>query len=342
MKHRRIKNLLGAYIDGELKGNLKHIIEEHLRTCPECSEEIQFLKVLHSKIKKEKIPLPADSYWDTFPKRFMEKLEEKKSIGFFSIRVPRIKWELAGGLILILLTFIVSKQIIMEKGGEELSRDLIHKPFISEKSISEEGWIAKDEDDGALPPVATGKPTKKVAEKGKKEKIEAARGAIALPEERREILKKSTPKSAVTKAPGVKIIEDEEKGEAGSVAGLRNEKAGEMNEVQFAAECKQMEEKEGDEVDILADIKAKEDYLRTSKDRVRAQVERRGLLRLLYVQADKSRKKKDIERALKEIEVYRDSYPDEFRDTLIIFSDSLRIIIEEIRKESQSTEETEE
>ena len=112
MSHRKIKQLLGAYLDGELRGKEKAVMEEHLKGCVECSEELRTLQILNRKIKEEKIRFPADAYWDTFPKRVMERFHEEKPKKLFSIWVPRLKWELAGGIILLLLTFIVSKQVV--------------------------------------------------------------------------------------------------------------------------------------------------------------------------------------------------------------------------------------
>lgn len=339
MKHKKIKNLLGSYLDGELHSTLRKAVEEHLRICPECSEELNFLRVLHKKIKEEKIPFPADSYWDYFPKRVMERLREKKAIRFFSIKIPRIKWELAGGLILILLTFIVSKQILMEKGIKGVGETT--RTVESFKITTEEGFIAKDEERMEAPPVAAGKTLIKVHEEEKGKKVIIEKGAIPSPAERKEIFKKAVPVSSVSKAPDIEQITGEKIEVIGGVNGLREKKTGEIIDVGFAGEAAQIMEKEKEELDILADINAKEDYLRTSKDKVKSKQVRRGLLRLLYVEASRTRKKGDIERALKEVEAYCDSYPDDFRDTLIVFSDSLRIMMEEIIKESQTTEDKE-
>lgn len=336
MKHKKIKNLLGSYLDGELHGILRKAVEEHLRICPECSEELNFLRVLHKKIKEEKIPFPADSYWDYFPKRVMERLREKKAIRFFSIKIPRIKWELAGGLILILLTFIVSKQILIEKGIKGVGETT--RTVETFKITTEEGFIAKDEERMEAPPVAAGKTLIKVHEEEKGKKVIIEKGAIPSPAERKEIFKKAVP---VSKAPDIEKLRGKEGEVTGGVNGFKEDKKGEITDIGFAGESAQIMEKEKEELDILADINAKEDYLRTSKDKVKSKQVRRGLLRLLYVEASRTRKKGDIERALKEVEAYCDSYPDDFRDTLIVFSDSLRIMMEEIIKESQTTEDKE-
>jgi len=120
MKHKKIKSLIGAYLDGELHGKLKNLIEEHLKTCSECKKELDVLKALDKKIRQEKIVFPADSYWDYLPKRIMKKIGTREVGGFLSFRIPRIKWELAGGMIVLLLTFIVFRQMVVDKGKEQL------------------------------------------------------------------------------------------------------------------------------------------------------------------------------------------------------------------------------
>ena len=330
MRHKKIQNLLGAYIDGELQGKLKEVVEEHLKVCPECSKEVKFLKALNKSIKEEKMVFPADSYWDNFSRRVMEKAHEGKTPGFFSVKIPRIKWELASGLVLILLTFIVSKRMVMETGWE-MDRETMR--------FKEAGRIY-------------------VEPKGKKLKAGKKKESLAQSKIAADVTVpgKTTPKSPVVSGKGIKVTKEKSALSAPSIAkapekieiiektaeasgGIqgefyngepeiiqRSESPLRKNEVQTAAEEK---------IDIVTDIKVKENFLRVNKDKDESSEVRRGLLRLLYVNANQTRKKEDVEKALREVEVYRDSYPDEFKDTLIEFSDSLRILIEEIEKESK-------
>ena len=341
MKHKEIKNLLGAYVDGELQDLIKKEIEEHLKICPECIEEIEFLRTLHYRIKKEKIPFPSDSYWDNFPKRVMIRLHEKHTIGFFSAKVPRIKWELAGGVILLLLTFIVSKQILTKKTIEEI--DIPIRTKVSEKfETGEDRFAPKDGDELGTYPVTAGKAAGVVSKKGKVEKEPDDRSVLFEEEARKEVSKKAAPVSSVSKS-STEIKKDE--GEIGGVItenGISEEKWDDGSRVGFVQEAVPSIENEKVEIDILADIKEKEEFLRISRDRVKSLEVRRGLIRLLYYNADKTRKIDDIERANVEIETYRDSFPDEFKDTLKLYSDSLLLMIEEVKRKEQVKEETEE
>ncbi len=342
MKHKEIKNLLGAYVDGELQDLIKKEVEEHLKICPECIEEIEFLRALHYRIKKEKIPFPSDSYWDNFPKRVMKRLHEKRTIGFFSAKVPRIKWELAGGVILLLLTFIVSKQILTKKTIEEI--DIPIRPKVSEKFKTDEGrFAAKDGDELGTYPVTAGKAAGVVSKKGKVEKEPDDRSVLSEPEEKTEIFKKEAPIPGISKS-SVEIKKDEKEEIGGVITenGISEEKQDDGNRVGFVQGAVPSIENEKVEIDILSEIKEKEEFLRISRDRVKSLEVRRGLIRLLYYNADKTRKIDDIERANVEIETYRDSFPDEFKDTLKLYSDSLLLMIEEVKRKEQVKEETEE
>ncbi|TET22997.1 MAG: hypothetical protein E3J78_02620 [Candidatus Cloacimonadota bacterium] len=100
-----------------------------------------------------------------------------------------------------------------------------------------------------------------------------------------------------------------------------------------------IEKEEG--VGAVAVLNEMNDELRFAQVAERSRAVRRDLLRVLYVEAGRTRRRVDIERALKEIEFYSDSYPENFRDTLITLNDSLLMMMEEVErreKESQKTE----
>ena len=335
MKHKKIKSLLGAYLDDELHGRTKTEIEEHIKVCSECSEELKFLKALHIRIKEEKIKLPVDSYWNYFPGRIMQRIKEKSERSFFSLKAPRIKWELAGGIILILLTFIVSKQIIMEKGIKRVDeRGIIRSEKVAHKDVlvGKAGEVAEaprgTADDLAVETI------------GKFEggKTKTEENGIVVPEEKKSALKKAAPVSTISKPPEMETPVTERSSEG--VGDISEEEATKIDQSVFGYESGQITDNEKEVLEIQSGIRAKEDYLRVCRDGNKSREARRGLLRLLYVEAERTRKKEVIERAQKEIEFYQDSYPDEFQDTLIVFSDSLRIMMEEL-KESESTEESE-
>jgi len=344
MSHRKIKQLLGAYLDEELRGKEKTVMEEHLKRCIECSEELRILQILNRKIKEEKIQFPADIYWDTFPKRVIERFHEEKPKKLFSIWVPRLKWELAGGIILLLLTFIVSKQVIkFGAPGKGYSLKVDKHRGVSR---GEEEFIAKDSDEALRAPVVAGKsidkkPGGRIIAKGKKEGKPAA--TVSLPKTVTEVLKKKTAviTGEETEKSGLAISKSGDIAGGFASDGLCDEKAAMNNQSVAAKEARKsaIEKEEG--VGAVAVLNEMNDELRFAQVAERSRAVRRDLLRVLYVEAGRTRRRVDIERALKEIEFYSDSYPENFRDTLITLSDSLLMMMEEVErreKESQKTE----
>jgi len=52
-----------------------------------------------------------------------------------------------------------------------------------------------------------------------------------------------------------------------------------------------------------------------------------------------TRSRVDLERAMKEVQTYRDSYPSDYEDTLELYDDSLQLLIEEMEKEEETSKE---
>jgi hypothetical protein len=346
MKHSEIKKLLGAYVDGELKKKVRSEVEEHLKTCTECMEEVEFIRALEVRMKEDGIVLPPDSYWDHFPKRVMSKISEKPSPGFFTAWVPRLKWELAGAVMILLLTFVVSKQIITKRVSDGI--DIPYLPKVSEKIVTgKAGWDERDGERKEEISVSGGKTVtvqaeeKAVAKKGEGE----PEGRFEVMEEKAEI-EREKPLSSVSKAPDVM-----KKAKDLDISGTRGGAEGEVSEeevdktsadgyFQNAARVATEEVKENEE--IISDIEVQEEYVRNARNRVESIEARRGLIRLLFAEAGRTQKRTDITRVQREIEIYKDSFPDDFDDTLSHYSDSLEVMLEGLEEVGEeSTEETE-
>jgi anti-sigma factor RsiW len=76
MKCKSIHIKLIRYLDGEIKGDLQHEIEAHLKTCSHCSELLVRLKKALDIIDEEK-KIQYDPYMLT---RIMARLEDQKEI----------------------------------------------------------------------------------------------------------------------------------------------------------------------------------------------------------------------------------------------------------------------
>jgi TolA-binding protein len=339
MNHKEITRLLGAYVDGELSGERKKAVEEHLKTCAECAHELECIKRLNEMVRGEKISLPPDAYWDAFAGRVMERAREEHKRSFFSVWIPRMKWELAGGIVLLLLTFVVSKQVLMKRSTEEISID--GKRFIGiEKAAPEGGFFAKDMDETSKTP-GEGKTMDRIEEKETahgiakkavdKEHLDFAGKKSGLSEKELEI--SSIMKGAEERDVAVREEEAAGSGEVSETGALSEPAPPAANEEAILFESKKAPATKAEEEGLGGVKDSEDDYLRVAQVSERSQIARRDFLRLLYDQAEKTRKRVDIERAIKEIEFYQDSYPEDFQDTLVIFSDSLQQMIDEVERQ---------
>ena len=48
MRHRKFQELIGAYADGELRLADRARVEKHLKACPECRRDLEFLRRIDS------------------------------------------------------------------------------------------------------------------------------------------------------------------------------------------------------------------------------------------------------------------------------------------------------
>ena len=328
MKHKTIRSFVGAYLDGELHGRLKSLIEEHLKTCSECREELEVLKALNKRIKQEKLVFPADSYWDYLPERIIKRIEKKEVTGFLSFRLPRIKWELAGGVIILLLTFVVSRQLVIEKGREQLGHSMAidkTEEKLPAADIPSSGLIS-----GKKAEVVENRSTEKAKKGG-----EEVSGRTTM----KEVMKKAAPLPKITEDRYFGKAYTEESTKSEGVSTPAESKSQMANEAVAASQNGKVSRGEIDEEDILSDIKAKEDYIGTSKDKEETQNVRRSLVKLLYTNANRTRKRVDVEKAFKEVQTYRDSYPQDYEDTLELYDDSLQLLIKEMEKEEKTSQE---
>ena len=69
MNHRRTQALLGAFLDNELEEKEKRLVEEHLRACPACRQDLAPLRKLDEFARSISPPLKDAAYWETFPAR---------------------------------------------------------------------------------------------------------------------------------------------------------------------------------------------------------------------------------------------------------------------------------
>jgi TonB family protein len=112
---RRIRPLLGAYLDHELNPDVARQVKEHLVTCAECRRELESLEHLHLLVHKAGPPEMAEDYWDWQRTRVWRRLRQggRERQPFYR---PSFFWPklatVAGGLIVVLVVATVGWQML--------------------------------------------------------------------------------------------------------------------------------------------------------------------------------------------------------------------------------------
>ena len=79
MSHRKLQELLGAYHDGELRGGKRDRVEKHLKSCPECRRDLEFLRALDAVPRTSpSVPQEAE-YWASFSGRVRARIARRQA-----------------------------------------------------------------------------------------------------------------------------------------------------------------------------------------------------------------------------------------------------------------------
>jgi protein TonB len=159
MRHNKIKNLLGAYFDNELKDKTKKKIEKHLKVCSECAKELSRIKKLN-KIAQEPVSFDLEeSYWESFPNRIKIKITQQikkskwqESKEFFTklliIRSVYLKW--AGALAVFIVIFLASIYYLEHQNTYKKMPELAKKTEKPQTEISEKSIKTEDSKDKTI------------------------------------------------------------------------------------------------------------------------------------------------------------------------------------------------
>lgn len=98
-----MRKQLGAYLDGELNGSARQVLQAHLETCPACRAELDGLRQLSKTLRGA--PLPADL---TPAGRFVDQLVPRlppRSVHREGFSGPRAVWLVPVGLLTVVVFF---------------------------------------------------------------------------------------------------------------------------------------------------------------------------------------------------------------------------------------------
>lgn len=85
MDHQKIKELISYYHDGELDGEQKEIVDDHLKHCAECQREFEEMKEFEEVMGKMEFKKPSDEVWQIYWGSVYNRLERRIGWIFLSI-----------------------------------------------------------------------------------------------------------------------------------------------------------------------------------------------------------------------------------------------------------------
>jgi hypothetical protein len=87
MRCRKIRKLISDYIDDELGGNKRKLVEEHLKQCQGCGAFFKGLQATENVTRQKIAQEPSSAYWANYWPRLNEKIERTKLSGFNILEV---------------------------------------------------------------------------------------------------------------------------------------------------------------------------------------------------------------------------------------------------------------
>jgi predicted anti-sigma-YlaC factor YlaD len=85
MDHKKIKELISSYHDGELDNRQRQLIEEHLDQCTECRREYEEMGKLEEVMGKMQLRKPHKEMWEVYWTSIYNRLERRIGWIFLSI-----------------------------------------------------------------------------------------------------------------------------------------------------------------------------------------------------------------------------------------------------------------
>jgi anti-sigma factor RsiW len=85
---RKVKRLLVDYLEGTLSSKDKVLIEEHLRACPDCAKEAEFLSRTLKLVRLRSYKEPPEEFWAQYLPNLKKRIEEVPTVK----SLPRLRW----------------------------------------------------------------------------------------------------------------------------------------------------------------------------------------------------------------------------------------------------------
>jgi predicted anti-sigma-YlaC factor YlaD len=99
MTCRNYKDLMMAYLDNEIDDEQRKAFEEHLASCPQCTQELKEFEKLKQLTDNVKLIEPEDRIWEQYWGNVYNRVE--RSLGWILFSVAAILLAIYGGFELI-------------------------------------------------------------------------------------------------------------------------------------------------------------------------------------------------------------------------------------------------
>jgi predicted anti-sigma-YlaC factor YlaD len=85
MEHEKLRELISTYFDGELDAGRKRLVEDHIKTCPECKREFDEMVRFEEVMGKMALKKPPEEAWKTYWSSVYNRMERQIGWILFSI-----------------------------------------------------------------------------------------------------------------------------------------------------------------------------------------------------------------------------------------------------------------
>ncbi len=170
MRRHKFQQLLSGYLDNELEPDLKKEVEEHLKTCEACRQELTALKDLDQAAQAWTVTMPGAAYWGGLTRSTLARIKEWH---FKEVTLrPRVNWQR-----LIPITAAAAAAILVGVVGFQM----IHSRFrITEKTTSFERLAETYRPEAPAEPVRVAKNEEKEQPAGQGRGVGGVGGGVSV------------------------------------------------------------------------------------------------------------------------------------------------------------------
>jgi hypothetical protein len=141
LQHRKYRVLMSAHIDGELREDLRHELEEHLSECADCVTALRDFRLM-KEVGASGKPFPVKPFYLT---RLRAMLDKPPAISWGALEIEA---KLFAPLLTVLVLALIFLFTITEKRQVVSTEDYLiggRRTLVEQQLLSRSGKVSKDE-----------------------------------------------------------------------------------------------------------------------------------------------------------------------------------------------------